>query len=111
MLAPIRLTNAAALFLPVLPTPLRGYCCAVRQNERQLPCGSGETQGDASPPPIRTTLVDKGRFLGRTRSDAGGAASPQPSPSAMERAPEAAAKRASPRLSHTAPAPTLCNNR
>src|SRR5713226_10191831 len=59
MLAPIRLTNAAALFLPVLPTPLRGYCCAVRQNERQLPCGSGETQGDASPlhstppPPLR----------------------------------------------------------
>src|SRR5260221_11708039 len=31
MLAPIRLTNAAA----------------------QLPCGSGETQGDASPPPLR----------------------------------------------------------
>src|SRR6266851_5549341 len=71
MLAPIRLTNAGscpsrqrdcvataarsaetkgtALFLPVLPTPLRGYCCAVRQNERQLPCGSGETQGEASP--------------------------------------------------------------
>ena len=49
MLAPIRLTNAAALFLPVLPTPLRGYCCAVRQNERQLPSGSGETQGEASP--------------------------------------------------------------
>src|SRR5213592_760494 len=44
-LAPIRVTNAAALFLPVLPTPLRGYCCAVRQNERQLPSGSGETQG------------------------------------------------------------------
>jgi len=58
MLAPTRLTNAGscpsrqrccaataarsaetkgtALFLPVLPTPLRGYCCAVRQNERQL---------------------------------------------------------------------------
>src|SRR5260370_12537211 len=58
MLAPIRLTNAGscpsrqrdcvataarsaetkgtALFLPVLPTPLRGYCYAVRQNERQL---------------------------------------------------------------------------
>ena len=35
-LAPIRLTNAATLFLPVLPTPLRGYCYAVRQNERQL---------------------------------------------------------------------------
>src|SRR5216684_1008352 len=76
MLAPIRLTNAGscpsrqrdcvataarsaetkgtALFLPVLPTPLRGYCCAVRQNERQLPCGSGETQGDASPPLTHT---------------------------------------------------------
>ena len=46
MLALIRLTNAASLFLPVLPTPLRGYCCTVRQNERQLPCGSGETQGE-----------------------------------------------------------------
>ena len=45
-LAPIRLTNAATLFLPVLPTPLRGYCFAVRQNERQLPFGSGETQGE-----------------------------------------------------------------
>src|SRR5215471_10807799 len=44
-LALIRLTNAAALFLCVLPTPLRGYCCAVRQHERQLPCGSGETKG------------------------------------------------------------------
>src|SRR5258708_6824513 len=71
MLAPIRLTNAGscpsrqrdcvataarsaetkgtALFLPVLPTPLRGYCCAVRQNERQLPCGSGEPQGEGMP--------------------------------------------------------------
>src|SRR5438876_12173423 len=44
-LALIRLTNAASLFLPVLPTPLRGYCFAVRQNERQLPYGSGKTQG------------------------------------------------------------------
>jgi len=44
-LALIHLANAAALFLPVLPTLLRGYCCAVRQNERQLPSGSGETKG------------------------------------------------------------------
>src|SRR5216684_692234 len=29
-------TKGTALFLPVLPTPLRGYCYAVRQNERQL---------------------------------------------------------------------------
>src|SRR5260370_22347642 len=110
MLAPIRLTNAAALFLPVLPTPLRGYCCAVRQNERQLPCGSGETQGDASPPPIRTTLVDKGRFLGRTRRDACGAASPQPSPSSIESHPESATNGASPPVTQTAPAATLCKN-
>src|SRR6266571_7445721 len=48
-LALIRLANSAALFLPVLPTPLRGYCFAVRQNEKQLPCGSGETQGEAMP--------------------------------------------------------------
>src|SRR6266566_1951485 len=61
-------------FLPVLPTTLahlllrsqaerealrcsypfdqrrmRGYCCAVRSNERQLPYGSGKTKGEASP--------------------------------------------------------------
>ncbi len=45
-LALIRLANAASLFLPVLPTPLRGYCFAVRQNERQLPYGSGKTKGE-----------------------------------------------------------------
>jgi drug/metabolite transporter (DMT)-like permease len=35
-LAPIRLTKAAALFLPVLPTPRCGYCFAFRQHDRQL---------------------------------------------------------------------------
>ena len=45
--------------------------------------------------------VDKGRFLGRTRRDA---ASPQPSPSAMEREPEGARNGASPPLTYTAPA-------
>src|SRR5713226_733813 len=43
MLAPIRLTNAAA----------------------QLPCGSGETQGEASPPPIRTTPAPTRLFTGK----------------------------------------------
>src|SRR6266446_6227641 len=58
-------TKGTALFLPVLPTPLRGYCCAVRQNERQLPCGSGETQGDASPPPVHTSPAFSGRLMVR----------------------------------------------
>jgi hypothetical protein len=47
-LALTRLANAAALFLHVLPTPLRGYCFAVRQNERQLPYGSGKSKGEVS---------------------------------------------------------------
>src|SRR2546426_6657135 len=42
-------TKGTALFLSVLPTPLRGYCCAVRQNERQLPYGSRKTKGEGSP--------------------------------------------------------------
>ena len=55
-----RLGNAtASLNLSVSPTRLRRYCCAVRRDARhtaarsaetkgtaQLPCGSGETQGE-----------------------------------------------------------------
>src|SRR5258708_736670 len=55
MLAPIRLTNAGSC-------PSRQRDCvatAARSAETkgtaQLPCGSGETQGDASPPPVRTS--------------------------------------------------------
>src|SRR5216683_4176086 len=43
MLAPIRLTNAAA----------------------QLHCGSGETQGEASPPPVRTTPAPTRLYTGK----------------------------------------------
>src|SRR5260221_3149071 len=55
MLAPIRLTNAGSC-------PSRQRDCvatAARSAETkgtaQLPCGSGETQGEASPPPVRTS--------------------------------------------------------
>ena len=51
--------------LSVSATPLRGYCCAVRQNERQLPCGSGEMQGEASPPPVHTSPAFRGRLMVR----------------------------------------------
>src|SRR5713226_6325529 len=54
-----RLGNAtASLNLSVSPTRLRRYCCAVRRDERHCAATasrSGETQGDASPPPIRPT--------------------------------------------------------
>ena len=51
--------------LSVSATRLRRYCFAVRQNERQLPCGSGETQGDASPPPVHTSPAFRGRLMVR----------------------------------------------
>src|SRR5258708_16661466 len=98
MLAPIRLTNAGscpsrqrdcvataarsaetkgtALFLPVLPTPLRGYCCAVRQNERQLPCGSGETQGEGMPLPFISQLKIVSPLLSNSTHGERGSAGP-----------------------------------
>jgi hypothetical protein len=66
-------TKGTALFLPVLPTPLRGYCCAVRQNERQLPYGSGKTKGARPSQPRFTTLshvLDKSALYGKGISPA-----------------------------------------
>src|SRR5216683_2510579 len=74
-LAPIRPANAAAqlvlrtqagrkedatasLNLSVSPTRLRRYCCAVSRDERHCAATasrSGETQGEASPPPVPTS--------------------------------------------------------
>src|SRR6266481_2767650 len=45
-------------FLPVSATRLRRYRCAVSRDERHCAASashSGETQGDASPPPVHTT--------------------------------------------------------
>src|SRR5713101_1280141 len=68
MLAPIRLTNAGSC-------PSRQRCFAATaarsaetKGTAQLPCGSGETQGDASPPPVPTSpaptrLFDDGSHI------------------------------------------------
>ncbi len=53
-------------FLPVSATRLRRYRCAVSRDERHCAASashSGETQGDASPPPIRTAPAFRGRYF------------------------------------------------